>query len=182
MAGFASGIVNSWASFLLVKTGWMGWLILRDKSLSCLRTLSADLWSLNGNLMRTGSGMLDLCWLAHRALNSWIVWSWIFQRVDEHRYSVIGKHYKDQHQTKPFDILGQFSILKKCRGKFDCLLYEMLFIRTIKPTLNTQGDSVKAKLFISITITITITITIIYWFVRLIISCRWSSFVRVLSS
>ena len=33
---FASGIVNSWASFLLVKTGWMGWLILRDKSLSCL--------------------------------------------------------------------------------------------------------------------------------------------------
>ena len=68
--------------------------------------------------------------------------------VDEHRYSVIGKHYKDQHQSKPCDILGQFSILKKCRGKLDCLLYEMLFIRTIKPTLNTQGDSVKAKLFI----------------------------------
>ena len=57
----------------------------------------------------------------------------LFQRADEHRYSVIGKHYKDQHQSKPCDVLGQFSILKKCRGKLDCLMY----------------DSVKAKLFVS---------------------------------
>ena len=39
------------------------------------------------------------------------------------------------------------SILKKCRGKFECLIYEMLFIQEKKPKLNTQSDSIKAKLF-----------------------------------
>ena len=39
------------------------------------------------------------------------------------------------------------SILKKCRGKFECLIYEMLFIQEKKPKLNTQSDSITAKLF-----------------------------------
>ena len=41
-----------------------------------------------------------------------------------------------------------FKILKHCHSKFDCLLYEMLFIRNLKPPLNVQSDSIKAKLFI----------------------------------
>ena len=41
----------------------------------------------------------------------------------------------------------QFSILRKCRSKFDCLIFEMLFIKELKPGLNTQKDSVRAKLF-----------------------------------
>ena len=41
----------------------------------------------------------------------------------------------------------QFSVLKKCRSKFDCLIFEMLFIKELKPGLNTQKDSVRAKLF-----------------------------------
>ncbi len=32
-------------------------------------------------------------------------------------------------------------------GKFDCLVYEMLFIGDINPSLNTQSDSIRAKLF-----------------------------------
>ena len=32
-------------------------------------------------------------------------------------------------------------------GKFECLIYEMLFIQQKKPELNTQSDSIKAKLF-----------------------------------
>ena len=40
-----------------------------------------------------------------------------------------------------------FKVLKKCKSKFDCLLYEMLYIRDIKPNLNTQRDSIRAKLF-----------------------------------
>ena len=55
-------------------------------------------------------------------------------RIEEHRYSVIGKQ--------------QFTTLKKCRGKFECLIYEMLLIRKKRPTLNTQNDSIPAKLFI----------------------------------
>ena len=39
-------------------------------------------------------------------------------------------------------------ILKKCQGKFDCLVYEMLFIKERNPSLNTQTDSIRAKLFV----------------------------------
>ena len=41
-----------------------------------------------------------------------------------------------------------FSILLKCKGKFDCLIFEMLFIRDLKSSLNTQIDSIKARLFV----------------------------------
>ena len=69
-------------------------------------------------------------------------------RIEEHKYSVIGKHLKDQHDQRPNNLHEQFTILKKCRGKFECLIYEMLLIRKKRPTLNTQKDSIPAKLFI----------------------------------
>ena len=37
--------------------------------------------------------------------------------------------------------LPNTSILKKCHGKFDCLVYEMLFIKELRPSLITQSDS-----------------------------------------
>ena len=45
------------------------------------------------------------------------------------------------------DLTSNFTILKKCQGKFDCLIFEMLWIRNKKPSLNTQSDSIGAKLF-----------------------------------
>ena len=63
-------------------------------------------------------------------------------RIEEHKYSVIGKHLKDQHDQRPNNLHEQFAILKKCRGKFECLIYEMLLIRKKRPTLNTQKDSI----------------------------------------
>ena len=41
----------------------------------------------------------------------------------------------------------QFNILKKCRGKLECLIYEMLLIKERRPTLNKQADPIRAKLF-----------------------------------
>ena len=41
---------------------------------------------------------------------------------------------------------NQFCILKK--GKFDCLVCEMLLIKQGNPSLNTQADSIRAKLFV----------------------------------
>ena len=70
----------------------------------------------------------------------------LHQRTDEYRYSVIGKH-EQSHSSRRNDIQGQFTVLKHCQSKFDCLIHKMLLIRKIKPTLNTQWDSVKAKLF-----------------------------------
>ena len=46
------------------------------------------------------------------------------------------------------DLTNNFKIPKKCQGKFDCLIHEMLWIRKKKPSLNTQSDSIRAKVFI----------------------------------
>ena len=60
----------------------------------------------------------------------------LFQRVADHRYSAIGRHLRDAHGN--IDLLNesQFRTLKKCSTKWDCLVYEMLYIRTIRPNLN----------------------------------------------
>ena len=64
------------------------------------------------------------------------------------KYIVIGKHLKDKRNQRPTNLHEQFTILKKCQGKFECLIYEMLLMRKKRPTLNTQNDSIPAKLFI----------------------------------
>ena len=71
----------------------------------------------------------------------------LFQRIAEHKHSAIGKHLREEHNLQATNLQDQFTVLKKCRTKFDCLIYEMLFIRNIKPKLNTQSDSLRAKLF-----------------------------------
>ena len=38
-------------------------------------------------------------------------------------------------------------VLRKCRNKFDGLVYEMLFITALKPNLNVQSDYIRAKVF-----------------------------------
>ncbi|XP_068689023.1 uncharacterized protein [Montipora foliosa] len=70
----------------------------------------------------------------------------LFQRIEEHKHSAIGKHLRDAHNQKNKDLQEQFTILKKCRGKFECLVYEILYIQEKKAQLNTQSDSIKAKL------------------------------------
>ena len=72
----------------------------------------------------------------------------LFQRVAEHKNSAIGKHFLEVHGNKHLLNEGHFKILRKCQSKFDCLVFEMLFIKKIKPCLNTQADSIRAKLFV----------------------------------
>ena len=72
----------------------------------------------------------------------------LHQRIAEHKYSSIGKHLLEAHGDKNLLNEGQFRVLKKCHGKFDCLVYETLFIQELKPSLNTQSDSISAKLFV----------------------------------
>ena len=71
----------------------------------------------------------------------------LHQRINEHKYSAIGRHL-EQHGLSKTDLVDkQFSVLKKCRSKFDCLIFEMLFIKELNPELNIQKDSIRAKLF-----------------------------------
>ena len=46
----------------------------------------------------------------------------LHKRVDGHKQkaSSVYKHYHEQHGVVPKDLLRRFSILKKCRNKFDC--------------------------------------------------------------
>ena len=74
----------------------------------------------------------------------------LFQRIEEHRLqsSSIGKHLKSHHPVETPELTSHFKILKKCRGKLECLIFEMLLIKELNPSLNKQSDSIKAKVFI----------------------------------
>ena len=49
--------------------------------------------------------------------------------------TAVGKHLKEIHGQASDDLLQKFSI---CTNKFDCLVFEMLFIKELKPSLNGQ--------------------------------------------
>ena len=58
-----------------------------------------------------------------------------------------GNIWVEQHGEDAKNIEKSFKVLRKCRGKYECLLYEMLFIKELKPSLNKQLDSICSKLF-----------------------------------
>ena len=72
----------------------------------------------------------------------------LFQRVAEHKNSAIGKHFHEAHGRRDRLNESHFKILRKCQGKFDCLVFEMLYIKKLKPNLNVQTDTIRAKLFV----------------------------------
>ena len=67
--------------------------------------------------------------------------------MEEHRRSTTGNHVQDEHGKDPETMERSFKILKKCQSKLDCLIFEMLFIQELKPKLNKQSDSIRAKVF-----------------------------------
>ena len=73
----------------------------------------------------------------------------LINQIFEHRHtsSAIGKHFRDKHSSTPKDLTTDFTILKKCNSKFDCLIYEVFFINELRPSLNVQRDSIRAKVF-----------------------------------
>ena len=72
----------------------------------------------------------------------------LHERVDGHKQksSSICKHYLSEHNSDvPPSLSEQFHVLTKGSNKFDCLIKEMPFIRKLKPFLNVQADSIRAK-------------------------------------
>ena len=72
----------------------------------------------------------------------------LFQRVTEHKNSAIGNNFHEAHGRRDLLNESHFKILRKCLGRFDCLVFEMLFIKKFKRNLNVQTDSIGAKLFV----------------------------------
>ena len=100
-------------------------------------------------------------------------------RINEHRYFVIGKHLKEKHLQELTNIQERFKILLKCRGKFECLIYEMLLIKEKRSSLNSETDSILANLFINYFAPLFSKFNVFYTFVsniyRFIVSfiCIW---------
>ena len=72
----------------------------------------------------------------------------LHQRIAEHKNSAIGRHFLEAHGNNNLLRENQFTVLRKCQSKFDCLVFKMLFIKKLKPNLNIQTDSIRAKLFV----------------------------------
>ena len=76
------------------------------------------------------------CTLPDTYINAWV--NTVIQPLGNLLKQSMAKTTKTDHL---------FKILMKCNSKFDRLVYEMLYIKDIKPSLNTQADSIRAKLF-----------------------------------
>ena len=59
----------------------------------------------------------------------------LHQRIAKHKNSATGRHFLQAHGSKNVLKEYQFKVSRKCQGKFDCLVYEMLLIRSLKPYL-----------------------------------------------
>ena len=63
--------------------------------------------------------------------------------------SSVRKHYdQDYAGAVPEDLLSCFRVLKKCMNKLDFLVNKMLYIKQLRPRLNLQTDSIRAKVFV----------------------------------
>jgi len=71
----------------------------------------------------------------------------LHQCIHEHRYSAIGRHLEKHGLPKSALEDNQFSVLKKRRSKFVCLIFEMFVIKELKPVFNTQKKTICAKRF-----------------------------------
>ena len=72
----------------------------------------------------------------------------LHQRIAEHKYSAIGRNFVEAHGSNHLLKENQFRVLRNGQGKFDCLVFEMLFIKNLEPNLNIHTDSIRAKLFV----------------------------------
>ena len=66
--------------------------------------------------------------------------------MEEQKRSVIGNRVREQDGNEPCEIAKNLKVLRKCSNKFDCLIFEMFFVRDLKPKFNKQSDSIRAKL------------------------------------
>ena len=55
----------------------------------------------------------------------------------------------NMEQSQVTQLYRDSKILRKSHSKCTCLIYKMLFMKELKPTLHKQSDSIRAKLLIS---------------------------------
>ena len=53
----------------------------------------------------------------------------LHEGIGEHKHSAIGRHLEDHGLSKSDLKDKQFYVMRKCKSKYDCLIFEMLFIK-----------------------------------------------------
>ena len=83
---------------------------------------------------------LQVCYLCDTGYYIGYTMRHLDKRVEEHKHkqSSICKHHMSKHGTIPRDLTENITVLRKCKGKFERLLHEMLFKQKEKPPLNIQ--------------------------------------------
>ena len=61
----------------------------------------------------------------------------LHQHINEHKCSAIGRHLEEHGLSKTDLDDKQPSVLQKYRSKFDCPIFEMLFIKELNPDFKT---------------------------------------------
>lgn len=76
-----------------------------------------------------------------------LTFRYLHQRVKEHWHFVIGEHFKDEQNLRRVNLYENFKIVFLNAEESLSEIFEMRMIRKKRPTLNTQADSIRAKLF-----------------------------------
>ena len=66
------------------------------------------------------------------------MWQHLHQSVEQHKTSAVGTHYAECHGNLN-SLNENFKVLKHCTDKLECLIYEMLYIKELKSSLNKQN-------------------------------------------
>ena len=70
--------------------------------------------------------------------------------------------FTNKHDCFPDNISQHFKVLPKCKTKHECLIYEMLYIRELSPSLNVQSDSTQSRQHLVCKLCSTLALVFIY--------------------
>ena len=91
---------------------------------------------------------IEMCFFFKHIMSATRLETYCTSTITEHTDSAIGTHLVTDHGVdKSTPIEHLFKVHTKCKNKFDCSIYEMFLIRDIKPNLNAQSASIRAKCF-----------------------------------
>ena len=85
-------------------------------------------------------------------------------------FNTLTIHHRNRQYKADLDHIVEllFKIVTKCQNKLDCLIFELLFTRDLKPSLNKHSDSIRANLFalaLGVFILLFIAILFLGWFI-----------------
>ena len=74
------------------------------------------------------------------------------QRINEHRYSAIGKHLETQQRNNKTETGHLFKVPWKCNSKFDCYVYEMPYVKDQHQAFSEHANRLHSRQAVYVTL------------------------------